>query len=1054
MSIPLRKLRAVYFNALVVSLVLCVGFCVAHAQGEAEKFFSEAGQLRSEQVEASSRKAIERYCEAGNLWRDARQLRQAAIAFRNAGEVLSLLGESTEALHYYTTALKLARRVRNPLEEATTLNRLSYLHFFDGNTKDAHKNCLAALRINRSLKDRTVEAEALSNLGEVFYSLGDLEKAQDNQQRALVIWKEVGIPRGQALALIALGYYYVNLGEPEKALQSYTDGLSQAQAGQDLAVETLALIAIGNTKRKFGEKQEALASFETAKKLAVRIGNKSALAMATGGIGYVSLDLGDYKKALEYMDEGTRIFENMGNEWGAAEGKLDLGRIHRVLGNDDKALESLAAALALFKSLSMPRLEALTLREIATIHHKRGDHLTALRIYQSSLKLMSLDKDKRHAAYMLNYIGMVHESLKNSSKALAYYRRALPLSRSAADPESEALTLYNMAHVERDRGNLVEAKRQIEGALAIAESQRSKVSSQDLRSSYFATVRNTFDLQVDVLMRMHNTNTRSELNAEAFAISEKARARTFLESLREAQANVREGVDRALLFRERKLNEAVNGKAQYQLQLLSAGKKDEATGVGKELDVLLAELARVRDEIRTASPRLADLKQPELLSLKEVQQRVLDGETVLLEYFLGDHRSYVWVVTRTTFFSFDLAPRAEIEASAKRLYYLITSFQPIYGESTADRIVRQKEANAAFPSEAALLSKLILGPLAGNLNKKNLVVVADGALQYIPFQLLTNPESGSFLINTHQISYSPSASTLALLQVEAGKRKPGLNSVAVLADPVFEGDDPRLKLTPEKTTDHLEIGQALRDVGISPDGVEIPRLIASGTEADGIMAVAPWRTGLKAVGFAANRERVLGPELSKYRIVHFATHGIINSDRPELSGIVLSLFDSEGRSQNGFLRLHDIYSLDLPADLVVLSACSTGLGKDVQGEGLIGLTRGFMYAGASGVIASLWKVDDDATAELMKHFYRGLFKKNLSPAAALREAQLKLSQHQRWQSPYYWAGFVLQGQYTQNERFIEPFPSLTQIALLAALGGLIVVAVPILIASRRRRRHN
>ena len=167
---------------------------------------------------------------------------------------------------------------------------------------------------------------------------------------------------------------------------------------------------------------------------------------------------------------------------------------------------------------------------------------------------------------------------------------------------------------------------------------------------------------------------------------------------------------------------------------------------------------------------------------------------------------------------------------------------------------------------------------------------------------------------------------------------------------------------------------------------------------------------------------------------------------------MLSLFDQEGHSQNGFLRLHDIYNLELPADLVVLSACSTGLGKDVKGEGVIGLARGFMYAGASGVIASLWKVDDDATAELMKHFYEGLFKKKLSPAAALRDAQLKLAQNKRWQSPYYWAGFVLQGQYSQNQEFSEPFPNKAQVAVLAALGGLMLVAAPILVSMRRRRR--
>jgi len=209
----------------------------------------------------------------------------------------------------------------------------------------------------------------------------------------------------------------------------------------------------------------------------------------------------------------------------------------------------------------------------------------------------------------------------------------------------------------------------------------------------------------------------------------------------------------------------------------------------------------------------------------------------------------------------------------------------------------------------------------------------------------------------------------------------------------------------------MKVKQALRDIGISADGVQVPRLFSSGEEADAIIKLAPWGTGLKAVGFEANRQRVLGQELSGYRVVHFATHGLINDQHPELSGIVLSLFDSEGRSQDGFLRLHDIYNLRLPADLVVLSACSTGLGKDIRGEGLIGLTRGFMYAGASGVIASLWKVDDVATAELMKRFYTAMLKDNLRPAAALRRAKMEMWRQKRWQAPFYWAAFELQGEW-------------------------------------------
>lgn len=176
-----------------------------------------------------------------------------------------------------------------------------------------------------------------------------------------------------------------------------------------------------------------------------------------------------------------------------------------------------------------------------------------------------------------------------------------------------------------------------------------------------------------------------------------------------------------------------------------------------------------------------------------------------------------------------------------------------------------------------------------------------------------------------------------------------------------------------------------------------------------ILASAPAGQSKAALDFGANRATATGGELSQYRYIHFATHGLLNSSHPELSGIVLSLVDEQGRRQDGFLRLHEIYNLELPADLIVLSACQTGLGKEIKGEGLVGLTRGFMYAGAARVTASLWKVDDAATAELMGRFYFAMLKKKLSPPAALRQAQREMAELTRWHSPYYWAAFTMQG---------------------------------------------
>ena len=1039
---------------LCVSTLLLLTIVSSSNAFQPETTFAEAEKLRSEQRADTNLKAIEKYREAANAFQNSGDFKRATIALRNAGEILQLLGNSAAALVCYQQAQSLTRKTNDLLEQAKILNNLAYLHFLDGNSKDAERNARAALKLARTLRNRAVEAEALNNLGEALYNLGDRAQSQEHEQQSLTIWRELNDPRGQSITSLSLGYNYKNAGQPEKAFRSFAEALSLARQAKDFGIECQALMALGNINRKTGNNQAALDSYQAAKEIAERIGDQTAQAMVTGGTGSIYFEMGEERQALQHIEDATKLFERNGKLWGVAEGKLQLGRLYHSQNNDKQAIEYLTGALASFRSLRMPSLEATTLRELGLVYESLTDTTKALECYKNALQLTRASEDQHEAAYLLSYIGHIYEQLKDTTRALQYYRDALPLSERSSDPAAGAMIHNNLARLYRNLGNLAGAKREVEAAVAIIESQRTNVVSHELRTSYFATVRSTYEFYIDILMQMHKQNLSSGFDKEAFAISEKARARSFLELLNEARAQGRDGVDPALLEKERELSESINTKAQLQVQLLMDKRSEESNQICKELDDLVAELAQTRDKIRQAHPRAVNV--PEFLTLDEVQRRLLDDDTVLLEYVLGDERSYVWVATRTSLLSFELASRKEIETSARKLHELIVSRQMIVGEPVSTRTERQAKTDAELPSQTELLSKLILGPLAGKLEKKRLLVVADGALQYVPFQMLTAPETGGYLLQKYEIVNLPSASTLALLQSVAANRKPAVKSVAVLADPVFEADDPRVvsNIKNIKRPRSNDVYLAMRDAGISPDGVQIPRLIASGAEADEIIAVAPSYTGFKAVGFDANREIVLGSQLANYRIIHFATHGLINSERPELSGIVLSLFDNEGHPQNGFLRLHDIYNLHLPADLVVLSACSTGLGKDVRGEGLIGLTRGFMYAGASGVIASLWKVDDDATAELMKHFYEALFQQGMSPAAALRHAQLTLSQNKRWQSPYYWAGFVIQGQYTETEKFTRPFPTRTQLALLGALGGILLLILTAVFVRRRRRRHH
>ena len=1017
----------------------------------------QADKLRSQQRQSSSEQATRTYREAAEIFRTNGQLSQAAAAFRSAGEVHQTLGDSRSALDCYDEARPLSRKAKSSLEEARILNDYSYAHFLQGDTKAAHKEALAALKIAEALNDGPLRARALSNLGEAFYNLGDLATAQKYQQQALDLWTGFADHSSRGLALIALGYYSSLQAKPQQAIDYFQQAVTAARTASDLRVEAMALSGLANVTAKAGNKQEALAEYLRAEELVGLTGDRICAGSILAGIGFVYASIGDAKSAQRYVERAVATFEAINATWGIAEAKLDLGRVQNSLRDNEKALQTLNEALRLFRSLGMRRMEGHTLREIGRVQQSMGDSERALRTFKQALDQIGSGQDQRYKAYTLTHIASVLESQNHPDQALKYYEEALPLSRAAADTAGESNALFNIARIERNRGQLLAAQEHVESAIEIDESIRAKVASHDLRASYLASVRDVYELYIDVLVQRHDIQPGAGFDAEAFAVSERAHARSLLDSLQESTTNIREGVAPLLLEKERSLRQSLNEKGEQQIQ--ATARKDAAALqiLNNDVENLTVEYNRTRDQIRASSPKYAALTQPEPLKLADAQ-RVLDDNTILVEYTLGDPRSYALVVSKAGLSVYQLASRGEIESAAMRLRNAYVTMQQIAGESVHQREERERKASEAIPAETAEVSKLVLAPLAGSLGSKRMLIVADGALQYVPFHALNDPDSTEastpHLIHKHEVVYLPSVSTLAAILAEARDRKAPSNTVAVFADPVFEVNDPRVKranteATPE-SDESKNLRKALRDIGLSADGVEIPRLLASRQEAEAIITSAPWWSGLKAVGFEANRSRVLSSDLANYGIVHFATHGLVNNEHPELSGIVLSLFDEQGHSQDGFLRLHDIYNLHLPANLVVLSACSTGLGKEIKGEGLIGLTRGFMYAGASSVVASLWKVDDEATAELMKYFYEAMFTQQLTPAAALREAQLRMSRDKRWSAPYYWAGFVIQGRY--DERLVVGESRLFSPSRIALGVGLILILTITSVFLRRRRR--
>ncbi len=562
----------------------------------------------------------------------------------------------------------------------------------------------------------------------------------------------------------------------------------------------------------------------------------------------------------------------------------------------------------------------------------------------------------------------------------------------------EANTLGNIAFTKSNSGNLTEALTDIQAAIEIVEDLRSQIGSQDLRASYFATVQHHYKLYIDILMRLHQQNPNKDYDALALHISERARARSLVELLTEAHADIRQGVDPQLLEKERNLLQQLNAVEHRRYELVSGQfSVDELEELKQKSKSLLTQLDQLSAQIRLTSPRYANLQYPSPLTLPEIQQQVLDEDTLLLTYSLSRFGSYLWAVTKDGIKSYKLPKQTEIEAAAN------TFRESVLFDNGGDL------------SPGLPLSQMLLAPVADQLQGKRLLIVGDGVLQYVPFAALPLPSSPTTpLLVQNEIVTLSSASTIAIQRQQLQNRSPVAKKLAVLADPVFSDDDSRFTQTQSQQntekSDNFALTRAARNLGLEDFLTPIfNRLRYTRTEAETILALVPENQQMKAFDFEASREFATHPNLAEYQIVHLATHGLLDPVNPELSGVVLSLLDESGQTQNGFLRLNDIFNLNLPAELVVLSACQTGLGENVKGEGLVGLTRGFMYAGARRVVVSLWAVDDLATSEVMAKFYQKMLNQDQNPVVALREAQLEMWNSQQRRSPYYWAAFTIQG---------------------------------------------
>ncbi|HJQ35117.1 MAG TPA: CHAT domain-containing tetratricopeptide repeat protein [Pyrinomonadaceae bacterium] len=891
---------------------------------------------------------------------------QRAWAEFRTGRGLLHRGDSAGALVHLDSALELFRQVENRRGEAATHDLLGELYERQGGYEIARDHFnkahdLFAGPISPKEKKRVSPYDAdlmLAKLGQIHYRLGDLDAARSAFER-------------------------MNAKKPSKKKSWLSKGAEAASS------------AIDN---------------DTGRDAAAAAG-----ALSTGGVEYQY-----YRQSVAYSAR-----------------EMGLGRIAYFKGQPE-AKEHFDNVLKVTKGdLAFLTNVGQTPRFRAAAHTALGDIAT-----------LGLDYKKA--------VGLYDDAIKEATKG-----KRLDLTWPAERGKAHALWLLasgekNPKKAQKLRDRAVAGYL---GALRIIEQLVvGSVRADEARTTFLASTNEVFVEASSALAEQALASegaqagtplrgTALDLASKALAIVEAGRARSLLDLLSETGSSVTADIPPGLLRikqdnlrQQEEIVAQINGTDSSGGPLQGSLDKLEAS-----LDRLQAEYDNNENRIREQSWRYKSLTSPQPLMLADIQQKVLDPDTALLEYSLGGKDSYLWLVTREEVRLFKLPARStlagEVEEMRKRMIpeRVNTSIFELTnsdGEAQRGLFLSRKSALGdprPFASASHALYQSVLAQAAPFVGPKRLLVIGDGPLNYVPFEALVTDSAGadytnlSYLIQTNEVVYAPSASVIAAIRGHASNAAAS-DSILLIADPVFDLSDPRaatLTRTPHTQDDRHAFGLDIAAADVERRQLGSPllrnaiirRIPATGSEAEQIEQYAlganlkpqVWRN------LDANEANVSG-DLSRYRVLHFATHGLLDAERPQFSGLVLSLVGNR-EDKDGFLRTDEVFNLKLGSPLVMLSACESGLGKEERGEGVIGLTRAFIYAGAPTVGVTLWSVDDQPTAKLMAAFYDNyLTKRGTTPSAAMRAAQRAMIANKDYATPYQWAAFILIGDYQENNK--------------------------------------
>ncbi len=799
----------------------------------------------------------------------------------------------------------------------------------------------------------------------------------------------------EPIVLNQAGDAYRQLGNYQQAAQIFERAIALAQASDDLRSEETALVQLASVHYRQNNYLQAMEysrrGLEVSEAITLRKTKLDTYPQRhIGGIADVYYGLGDlataeqtYLKALALSIEAKDQFNQSSVLGGLGDVYIEQGKLSQAISIQEQAL-----ALG-EKGKNVPN-QLGPLNSLSALYRQMGDAQKSLAYVQRALKLLEGRTNPVWEAESFNNLGLLHLKFSEFAKAKSAFEKTLAIDQRTTTPNIVWRAHSGLADTYSQLGELDQAGEHYQRAIETIERVRAKLGGEEEKAGFFQDKVEVYKKLIALLLNPRLKNTNSQNAAEAFRYSERARARAFLDLLTEARVDVEQKTAPDLTKRRLDLQQRIS---QLTTQLIKErsqeSNKQDKTKIAeleKGLSRADTELADWLRELRRYNPRYAALKYPEPIALAAAQ-RMLDDQTTLLSYSLGETQSFLFALTRNDFQVKRLPSEATLRESVHKFLAAITD--------------KNKPDPVEYRRQAVRLSQQLLQPVGGMLTGKKLVIVLDGALHRLPFEALLFPGTTvqgdlrrlPYLIRRFAISYAPSASVLAQLQNEQRPTAP--KKFIAFGDPVYEQRAEGL------------IVSTLRTAGATR--LNFQTLPHSREEIAGIAKLFADNDRELFFREEASEENVKAPErLQHYQMVHFSTHGYVNEVRPRFSGLVLSLPQSgaNSASEDGLLSAYEIFNLKLNAELVVLSACETGLGKEVKGEGLMSLTRAFMYAGTPSVVVSLWNVNDESAADLMIRFYRNL-KTGMNKGEALRQAQLETIRDNGF--PFFWAPFVLVG---------------------------------------------